>query len=98
MIGKNGKETRFTHFSFKIFPSSLPYSRFGVILKKGIAKKAVDRNRTRRMIFDAIRKSNAPVTLLNRDIIIIVGKSATQLPQETLSREIHSAISCITVL
>lgn len=86
---------RFPHFLVKIFPSQLSYSRFGVILKKGIAKKAVDRNRARRIFFDAIRKTENATQVPNRDIMIIVGKSALQLKTEILISEIQSAIGGI---
>lgn len=95
VVGKKGEEMRFRNFLFKIFPSRLPYSRFGIILKKGIAKKAVDRNRARRTIFDVVRKLNAAILLPNRDIIIIVGKSALQLEPEIFIQEMQSAISGI---
>ena len=85
----------FSHFLIKIFPSQLPHSRFGVVLKKGIAKKAVDRNRVRRTIFDAIRKTENATAFPNRDIIIIVGKAAPQMEKEVLTSEIQNAISAI---
>ena len=94
-VGKKGKEMHFSHFLIKIFPSRLPYSRFGVVLKKGIAKKAVDRNRVRRTIFDAIRKMENATAVPNRDIIAIVGKAAPQLKREVLISEIQAAISAI---
>lgn len=91
-VGKKGKEMHFPHFLIKIFTSQLPYSRFGVVLKKGIAKKAVDRNRVRRTIFDAIRKTENSTAIPNRDIIIIVGKAVPQMKREILTAEITAAI------
>ncbi len=95
MIGKRGGEVRFTHFLLKFFPSALKYARFGVILKKGIAKKASDRNRVRRVIFDVVRKLNAPELLPNRDIIIIVGRSAIHLKSADLNHEMQAVIGGI---
>lgn len=94
-VGKKGKETHFPEFLIKIFPSGLPHPRFGVVLRKGIAKKAVDRNRIRRIIFDAIRKSENFAALPNSDVVIIVGKPATQIKNDDLTSKIQKAISAI---
>lgn len=94
-VGKKGKETHFPDFLIKIFPNSLTHPRFGVILKKGVVKKAVDRNRIRRTVFDAIRNSENFAALPNLDVMIIAGKPVVQMKKEILISRIQSAISAI---
>ena len=46
------------YFSYKNVPNNLPYSRFGAILSRRTEKRAVRRNKMRRIIFDHVRSGN----------------------------------------
>lgn len=87
-IAKRGKEIRSAYFLIKIFISPLPYSRFGVILKKGIVKKSTDRNCIKRIIFETIRKAGFPEKIIGSDVLIIISASAVKLPKDKLSEEL----------
>ncbi len=94
-IGKKGKEMRFQDFLVKIFSSNLPYSRFGIILKKGAIKKASDRNRIRRAIFDAIRIRQKDFSLPNSDLLIITGSRISGAATEEIRKEINGVFDVI---
>ncbi|MDD5547922.1 MAG: ribonuclease P protein component [Candidatus Pacebacteria bacterium] len=74
---KSGHSFKSRYFLFKIFSSDLPFSRFGLIVSKKISKKAVDRNRIKRLVFNYLRKNIS----LNRknsksdDVLIITMKN-----------------------
>ena len=92
-IAKRGKEIRSVYFLIKIFAGSLPYSRFWVILKKGIVKKSTDRNRVKRIIFETIRKSGFPLKISGADVLIIISASAVKLPKDELAEELIKNLS-----
>lgn len=94
-IGKKGKEIRLPDFLVKIFSSSNAYARFGVILKKGTVKKASDRNKMRRLIFNCIRMRQKDFNLPNSDILIIAGSDILKLPVTEIRKEINSAFDVI---
>ena len=95
VIGKKGKDMRFPNFLIKIFSSSNIYSRFGVVLKKGTVKKASDRNRIRRAIFDAIRIRQKDFEFPNADFLIIAGSSVSSLPVSEIKKEISGTFDVI---
>jgi len=68
---------RSPYFLIKIFAGDRPVSRFGVIISKAVFKKAVDRNRLKRLIFDFIQKKQSGFK--NGDYLIIALASASQL-------------------
>lgn len=54
-LGKEGKSFKTNHFVFKYLPSDLQDSKFAVGITKKVAPKAVDRNRTRRQVYESLR-------------------------------------------
>ena len=59
-------------FTVKTFATTLPYSRFGVVISKKVSPKATECNRLKRLIFaQCSPKENPP-----RDVLIIVQKGA----------------------
>ena len=94
-IGKRGRDARFPDFLIKIFSSPNSYPRFGVVLKKGTVKKAVDRNRIRRAIFDAIRIRQKDFNSPGFDFLIIAGSAVLKLSIAELKKEINSAFDVI---
>jgi len=63
--------------TLKAFPTNLPYSRFGVIVPKAVAKTAVLRNRLKRAAF-SVFASYKPVGK-PADLLCIVGKGVPLL-------------------
>ncbi len=90
--GMRGHTFPFPGFSVKVFPTSLPYARFGVILKKGIVKKASDRTRLRRIFFNALRSIDAPKIVSRRDMLFIANAAAPDIVPEDLAGSIAAAV------
>lgn len=60
-------------FTTKTFTSSLPYSRFGVVISKKVDGRASARNRLKRIIFSVL--NSKLVSLAPHDTLIIVSPS-----------------------
>jgi ribonuclease P protein component len=75
---KNGillKHKDFPYFSIKVLenePINIGYPRFTVIVPKKSVKKAVRRNRIKRIIREAMRELIAESKIPNLDIVILV--------------------------
>jgi ribonuclease P protein component len=57
------------YFIFRFLPSDLPVSKFAVIIGGKITKKAVNRNKLRRQIHEAIRLN---LKKLKTDLVVLV--------------------------
>lgn len=51
---RHGRTVRTPAFAVKVFSALFPYSRFGVVVGRRVAKSAAHRNRIRRRAFTAI--------------------------------------------
>ena len=71
-LDKKAEVKRSLYFTVKTFVTTLPYSRFGIIISKKVAPKATDRNRIKRLVFSHC----SPKTGAPRDVLIIVQKGA----------------------
>ena len=54
-IGKKGKLVKSPYFLVKIYSPSKEFSRFGVTVSVKAAKKATERNRLKRLVYNFIR-------------------------------------------
>lgn len=72
-------------------PSTLPYSRFAVIVPASVVPRATGRNKLRRSLYTALR----PYTLRQPavDSIITVQRAATKAPMYATLEELNSLIS-----
>jgi len=84
-LGKKGKLLRSSYFSVKILPGELKYSRFGVVVSKKTAKKAVDRNRLKRIVYDLAGAYKDDI--LAGDYIISILLPAAGLSKKSLKEE-----------
>jgi ribonuclease P protein component len=92
---KNGIRQKGFFLSLRARKNDLEFSRFGTIVSKKVSKKAVERNKIRRRIFEITRKD-----LLNRikkgwDVLFVVSagikeKKGKEL-QEILLKELERA-------
>ena len=85
-VGKKGRSDKSRYFLLKIFPGVYKFSRFGIIISRRVSKKAVDRNRIKRQIFNFLReiKNQLPIN----DYLIIVHPEAAKLDKSSLKAEI----------
>lgn len=64
-------------FSIRVYASTLPYARIGVVVGKSVDKRATARNRIRRTIMDAVQKRIT--TLPVADYLVMVNPAAQKM-------------------
>ena len=70
-VFKNGKGAQFNNIFVKVRPNKEETARIGIIVSKKVAKKAVDRNRIRRILSEGIRAYISKIKQ-GRDIVLVV--------------------------
>ena len=85
-VGKKGQTLKGRHFLFKIFPAEKPFSRFGVIISNKVSKKAADRNRLRRQLFNIFQTIQGKLPIA--DYLVIIYPSVMNLDQNQLKLEL----------
>jgi ribonuclease P protein component len=83
---KKGRSVKSGHFLLKIFDAERPFSRFGIVISSKVSKKAVERNRIKRQIFNFLRTSGRNLPL--GDYLMIVLPAAGKLTKEELEKEL----------
>lgn len=78
-------------FTIKIAPNNLPDSRFGVIIAKRIDKRAVARNRMRRLIQTSIAHL-LPDMKSGYDMLVIVHKNFAESTENVVQEELRKAL------
>ena len=78
-------------FIVKTAPNNLKLNRFGTIISSRALKKATQRNRLKRMIFEFIRL-NKLSRLSDKDVLIIVQPSASQAKELEMKKELNLLI------
>ena len=76
-------------------PNQLPYARLGIIAGKQHLRRAVDRNRVRRVIRESFRQTKA--ALAGVDLIVMIRSSCSALETKTIRNDIDNlwqAIQC----
>ena len=91
---KHGHQIRYSHLSLISVPNSLAHSRFAVVTPLSISKKAVIRNRLRRILYDQLR--NSATEKLSYDIIVYPRASMLNLTREAIGSVLNSYLSALT--
>src|SRR3989338_9148980 len=91
-VGKKGGSEKSRYFLLKIFPGVHKFSRFGIIISSKVSKKAVDRNRIKRRIFNFVREIKNQLPL--NDYLIIVHPEASKLNKKELVKEKLEILNC----
>lgn len=75
----------------KDFGVGIGFSRFGVVISAKVSKKAVERNKIKRAIFNFLkeRKNELPIS----DYLIIVYPEAVKLKKEDLVKELSKLLT-----
>ncbi|HPW34147.1 MAG TPA: ribonuclease P protein component [Candidatus Paceibacterota bacterium] len=71
--------------SVKIYKSEKPYSRYAVVIGAKVFKKAVERNRLKRVFYEYIRSKNL-WKKTNQDFVIYIKKFKTNLFNEEIKK------------
>ncbi len=82
---KNGKRVRLTGEEFDIFFEKSDDFKAAVIVTKQVAKKAVDRNRIRRIITEALRDMDIKGELVIKVKKNIAGQKTNQVKEKLLA-------------
>lgn len=90
-IGKKGKVIKTPYFVLKRFSAERPFSRFGIVISSKVFRRAVDRNRLKRQIFNFLRelKENLPIG----DYLIIALPPIAQLKKDALKQELFKLLN-----
>ena len=86
-LGRSGKVLKSPYFILKIFGNRLPYARLGAVVSLKVSKKAVVRNKVRRMIYDGVEK-NFLAARPGKDFLIISGSRIVELNKQELKSEL----------
>lgn len=76
-------------------PNQLSYARLGIIAGKQHLRRAVDRNRVRRILRESFRQTKA--TLAGLDLIVMIRSGCSKVDARTLRKDIDGlwqAIQC----
>jgi ribonuclease P protein component len=76
-------------FIVKFMSNGLGYSRFGIIISSKIQKKAVERNRLKREIFNFIRLNNFHLRPGKDFLVVALPAVAGGIKREILKKELN---------
>lgn len=74
-VFKNGRGFKQDLLYLKVKKNSLKSTRFGFIVSKKFSKKAVDRNKIKRILREIVRE-NIPIIKTGFDVVIVVNPGA----------------------
>jgi ribonuclease P protein component len=83
-----GRTFNSDYFSIKIVGNDLGFNRFGVVVGAKVSKKAVVRNKLRRLIFSAISGNFKNISNIGKDLLIIVKPTVIYLSKEEIKNQI----------
>ena len=88
-----GRTSGNSYFSVKITGNTLGFNRFGAVIGAKVSKKAVVRNKLRRLIFNTVRQNyknmESPSGL---DVLIIMKPAAVNLSEQEIKNLIIGAL------
>lgn len=90
-IQKKAQIIRTPYFLIKYFSGEYPYCRFGVIVSKKTANKAVKRNKLRRTIFSVCESYIKKWT--GRDFLIIASPKINELNNEEIMLQLKEVLN-----
>lgn len=88
---KTGKILKSRYFLLKIFPTEFNYSRFGVVVSSRVSKKAVIRNRLKRIIFNFLKDKYKGLPI--SDYLFILYSSAASVKKEEIIDELRRILN-----
>lgn len=88
---KSRKNIKFPFFILKIFPSCYNFSRFGIIISRKVSKKAVIRNRFKRLIFNFLKENKEKFPAA--DYLTIIYPEIIKLDKNNLIKELSKLLT-----
>ncbi len=92
-IAKKGKLVKTPYFLLRIFVPETEFSRFGVTASIKTAKKATDRNRLKRLVYNFAKEYYKEI--LVADYWITILPPATKLKKEDFKNELKKLLDSI---
>lgn len=86
---RNSQAYSFPFFSLRITNNELSSNRYGFIVRKTVDKRAVVRNRIRRVFRSCIEELN-PQVRGGKDMLFILNSKLLEMKREDLYNEVHS--------
>lgn len=94
-ILKKGSLEKSTLFLIRFVKNNEAFNRFSLVVSKKIYKRAVDRNKLRRQIYEAIRLSEESPDAQHFDFIFIPKKKIIDYNYSEIEKDISKFISWI---
>ena len=89
-IYKFGRSTNSKNFYIKAVPNQLEHPRFGIVVSKKVSKKAVIRNKTKRRVREAAKKSLD--SWKNVDLVFYIKNKLVEEPFQEVLDEVQTAL------
>jgi ribonuclease P protein component len=70
-------------------------NQFGIIVSRKISKKAVERNKIRRLVYEAIRLKQAVLVSKGLKIVVLANKSLLEKKYEEVEKEVEQVFKKI---
>jgi ribonuclease P protein component len=85
---RGGQRLACRHFHAEFRPSTLPAARLGLVVSKRVSKRAVDRNRLKRLARDSFRRCRLRLPCV--DLVLIARPSAKEIPGPDLLQDLDT--------
>lgn len=91
-ILRKGARRRAEHFAVRIMPNRTDHLRFCVVASKKVSTLAVQRNRARRRMYEAIRLTLPKLPQIGYDVCILVHRNILDAPFERVQAELITTL------
>lgn len=91
-ILKKGRMFKWGVFYFRRLPNRAGRARFALILSKKIGRKAVERNKIRRRIYEAIRKNFSIVSKTCYDIVVLCSARIAKMDYAQIEKDMIQSL------
>jgi len=82
------------HFSVFVRPNALATARLGIIVSRKTARRAVDRNRIKRLVREAFRRD--PERFGSSDLVVLARRCPARNGWRALRQELQSLLAQLT--
>lgn len=87
-VFKKGRRVGSPYFQWRILPTRAAKTRFSLMVTKKVGKRAVDRNRARRRVYEAIAKNLPELPKTCYDVVVLLNPSVLEAPFQSLVMEV----------